>query len=165
MRPSARRPFLWEHQGTHLAVAGSIDETAKLADLVVHAKDGKLVLDLSGVTFINSIGVREWLRLQQAARDANVALELRKVAEVLIHQLNIVPAARGASFVTSFYASYLCEHCDDQLPMLLDIETHGAMLAQMQAPTMNCPSCKRAMTFCDPVELYFSFLSGTSPLR
>jgi hypothetical protein len=165
MPPSARRPFSWERQGDHLVLAGSIDESAKLSGLVVHAAAGSLVLDLAGVTFINSIGVREWLRLQQAATEASVVLELRRVAEVLIHQLNIVPAARGASVVTSFYASYICEHCDDQLPMLLDVKLHGAELAQMNPPSMKCPTCKKAMTFCDPAELYFSFLSGTSPLR
>jgi ABC-type transporter Mla MlaB component len=165
MSRSARRPFSWERKGDHLVLAGSIDESAKLSELVAHAVNGSLVLDLAGITFINSIGVREWLRLQQAATDAGVVLELRHVAEVLIHQLNIVPAARGASVVTSFYASYLCEHCDDQLPMLLDVKAHGVELAQMRPPAMICPTCKKAMTFCDPAELYFSFLSGTSPLR
>jgi anti-anti-sigma regulatory factor len=163
--PPARRPFSWQRQGDQLVLAGSIDESAKLSELVAHAANGSLVLDLAGITFINSIGVREWLRLQQAATDANVGLELRRVAEVLIHQLNIVPAARKASVVTSFYASYICDHCDDQLSMLLDVKTHAADLAQMRPPGMTCPSCKRAMSFCDPAELYFSFLSGTSPLR
>ncbi len=146
-------------------LSGSIDESAKLAELVAQEANGSLVLDLAGISFINSIGVREWLRLQKAAIDASVALELRRVAEVLIHQLNIVPAARAASSVTSFYASYICDHCDDQLPMLLDVKTHGEQLAQMRPPSMMCPSCKKAMSFCDPPELYFSFLSGTSPLR
>ncbi len=148
-----------------LVLAGSIDESAKLGELVSYAANGTLVLDLAGVTFINSIGVREWLRLQQAAADANVVLELRRVAEVLIHQLNIVPAARGASVVTSFYASYLCEHCDDQVPRLLDVQEHAAELAQMKPPGMMCGACKKPMVFCDPAELYFSFLSGASPLR
>ncbi|MEO7094675.1 MAG: hypothetical protein ABI175_15565, partial [Polyangiales bacterium] len=88
MRSSARRPFTWERKGDHLVIAGSIDESAKLSELVSHASNGRLVLDLAGVSFINSIGVREWLRLQQAATDAKVVLELRRVAEVLIHQLN-----------------------------------------------------------------------------
>ena len=70
-----------------------------------------VTLDLGGVQFINSLGVREWVRLQTAAREAHVRLELLRVAEVLIHQLNIVPAARSASNVRSFFATYLCDHC------------------------------------------------------
>ncbi|MBL0220146.1 MAG: hypothetical protein IPQ07_40540 [Myxococcales bacterium] len=164
MPPSARRPFSWQRHGDHLVLTGAIDETARLAELVAEAVDGKLALDLGGITFINSIGVREWVRLQAGAAEAKIQLELRRVAEVLIHQLNIVPAARGASTVTSFFASYLCEYCDDQHPSLIDIESHRAELARMQPPPMRCPSCTKAMAFCDPAELYFSFLSGTSPL-
>ena len=146
-------------------LSGAIDESARLVDLLAEAGDrGKLALDLGGVTFINSIGVREWVRMQTAAVDAKIQFELRRVAEVLIHQLNIVPATRGASVVTSFFASYLCEHCDDQLPMLIDVQAHRAELARMEPPEMMCTSCNKAMTFCDPAELYFSFLSGASPL-
>ena len=109
--------------------------------------------------------MREWVRLQNAARDANVHLELRRVAEVLVHQLNIMPAARAASTVISFYAGYLCEHCDDQHACLIDVATHLEKLSRMEAPRMWCEPCKKPMTFIDPAELYFSFLAGTSPLR
>lgn len=165
MRGSQRSLFSAVREADHIAIKGSIDESAKLADLVAQATDKKLVLDLGAVSFMNSIGVREWVRLQQAALAGGITLELRRVAEVLIHQLNIVPAARGASTVTSFFAPYLCEHCDDQHGVLLDVATHHASLVAMQPPPASCPSCKRSMTFCDPPELYFSFLSGTSPLR
>ena len=33
-------------------------------------------------------------------------IELRRVCEPLVHQLNIVPAARGVSMVTSFFAPF-----------------------------------------------------------
>lgn len=164
MGTNRRQAFSWQRRGDELVLAGSIDESARLVELVAHATGGALVLDLAEVTFVNSIGVREWVRLQAAASAAGVQLDLRRVAEVMIHQLNIVPAARGASTVTSFFASYLCEHCDDQHPSLIDVEAHRAELSRMTPPPMTCPSCARAMAFCDPAELYFSFLSGGSPL-
>ena len=139
-------------------LAGQIDESAKLTELVALAKNGRLVLDLAGITFINSIGVREWCYMQQAAAKAKVAIELRRVAEPLVHQLNIVPAARGVSIVSSFYAPYECDECDREFMMLLDVRTYGADLAKMRAPSLKCPDCEEELVFGHPPELYFTFL-------
>ena len=153
-------PMSCQVQGDALVLAGRIDETTQLVALVAHARDRRLVLDLGGITFINSIGVREWIRMQQAAAAASVRIELRRVAEVIVHQLNIMPAARGVSMVTSFYAPYVCDDCDNEVPMLLDVYTHGADIAKQRPPAMTCPECKRAMEFAHPPDLYFMFLGG-----
>jgi hypothetical protein len=146
--------------GDQLLLAGPIDETAGLKELVEQAKNGRLVLDLAGITFINSIGVREWCHMQQAAVRAKVAVELRRVAEPIVHQLNIVPAARGASIVSSFYAPYECDNCDREFLMLLDVRTYGTDLARMRPPTLKCPDCEQDLVFGHPPELYFTFLAG-----
>jgi anti-anti-sigma regulatory factor len=152
--------FSCQREGDMFVISGSIDERAQLASLVQSAQGGKLVLDLGGVTFINSLGVREWVRLQTAARAAGVKLQLRRVAEVLIHQLNIVPAARAASEVQSFFATYVCEHCDEEQDELLEVAKLG-----IEAPPAECRQCKRQAVLAEAPELYLSFLSGTSPLR
>ncbi|MBA3465138.1 MAG: hypothetical protein H0T46_34720 [Deltaproteobacteria bacterium] len=148
-----------------LVLSGAIADTAGLVGLVKQASGGKLVLDLHGITFINSLGVRDWVHMQSAAAKAGVRLILRRVSEPLIHQLNIVPAARAASDIESFYAGYMCEHCGEEHSMLLDTETHRPQLEIMQPPSLSCPSCTKGLTFIDPAELYFSFVAGTSPLR
>ena len=150
----------FEKRGDALFLAGAIDETAQLGKLLEHAADGSLVLDLGGITFINSLGVRDWIRMQQAAAAAKVRIELRRVAEPIVHQLNIVPATRGVSIVTSFYAPYECEDCDREHVMLLDVRTHGADLARRIPPQLACPDCKRPLVFSDPPELYFTFLTA-----
>jgi len=150
----------YEKRGDALFLSGAIDETAQLGKLLEHEVDGRLVLDLGGVTFINSLGVRDWIRMQQAAATARIGIELRRVAEPIVHQLNIVPAARGTSIVTSFYAPYECEECDREHLMLLDVRTHGADLAKRIPPKLGCPDCKRPLGFADPPDLYFMFLTS-----
>ncbi len=149
-----------EVRGDQLFLEGVIDENANLLDLVGRARNNKLILDLGGITFINSIGVREWIRMQQAAGKIGVAIELRRVCEPLVHQLNIVPATRGVSMVTSFFAPYECENCDSEVEVVLDVRLHGAALAKMQAPPMPCPDCRKPLVFTAPPELYFTFLTG-----
>ena len=131
-----------------------------MLDLIDRARNSKLVLDLAGITFINSIGVREWIRMQQAAAKIGVSIELRRVCEPLVHQLNIVPATRGVSMVTSFFAPYECANCDVEHDVVLDVRIHGAALAKMQAPAMPCPDCRGPLVFTAPPELYFTFLTA-----
>ena len=149
-----------EVRGNHLTLAGVIDENAQLVRLLDHAKDQRLVIDLGGITFINSLGIREWIRMQQAAEGAQIRIELLRVAEPIVHQFNIRPAARGVSIVTSFFAPYECDNCDAEHLMLLDVRTHGADLAKQTAPAMKCPDCGHAMGFADPPDLYFMFLDS-----
>src|SRR5437868_10514204 len=122
--PSGRQPMSVSVAATGVELKGAIDEAAQLVPLVAHARSGRLVLDLAGITFINSIGVREWVHMQREAAAKGVRIELRRVAEVIIHQLNIVPAARGVSIVSSFYAPYQCEACELDEECLIDVSAH-----------------------------------------
>lgn len=146
-------------QGDALILGGAIDEAAALHELIGRARGGRLVLDLAGVTFINSLGVRDWIRMQAAAQQANLAVELRRVSEPLVHQLNMIIATRGNAAVTSFFAPYACDACGREDSLLVDAVAHHAGLTQLEPPPMTCPECGAQMAFNDFPERYFSFLS------
>lgn len=141
-----------------LVIKGAIDEATRLPDLVPRARDQRLVLDLGGVTFINSVGVRDWIRMQAAAQRAGVAIELRRLAEPLVHQLNMIIATRGTAKVTSFFAPYTCDACGRDEAILLDVADQAAALGRREAPAVACPECGARMAFNDFPERYFSFL-------
>ena len=145
-----------------LMLAGAIDETAGLMELLARAQGRQLVLDLAGVTFINSLGVRDWIRMQASATQQQIQIELRRVAEVIIHQLNMIIATRGTSRVTSFFAPYACDRCGREESLLVDAVANAAMLAKLQPPAMTCPECGGPMAFNDFPERYFSFLMPQS---
>lgn len=142
-----------------LMLVGSIDETAGLMALLTRAQGKQLVLDLGGITFINSLGVRDWIRMQAAATQQGLHVELRRVAEVIIHQLNMIIATRGTARVTSFFAPYACDACGREESLLIDAVANAAQLQQLQPPTMKCPECSAQMAFNDFPERYFSFLT------
>jgi anti-anti-sigma regulatory factor len=146
-------------QGDALVLAGAIDETAALPELVGRARGGRLVLDLAGVTFINSLGVRDWIRMQVAAQQAGLAVELRRVSEPLVHQLNMIIAARGTAQITSFFAPYACDACGREESLLVDAIAHRERMVRLDPPPMACPECTARMAFNDFPERYFSFLS------
>jgi hypothetical protein len=146
-------------QGPVVVLAGAIDESARLSDLLAHARDRRLVLDLGGITFINSLGVRDWIRMQAAAQRGEIAIELRRVSEPLVHQLNMIIATRGSARVTSFFAPYACDACGREDSLLIDAIAHARKLSQLEPPDMPCSECGSQMAFNDFPERYFSFLS------
>lgn len=147
-------------QGDQLVLAGAIDETAALHELLARAHDGTLNLDLAGITFINSLGVRDWIRMQAAATQGRIAMQLRRVAEPLVHQLNMIIATRGTATVTSFFAPYACDACGREDSLLIDAIANGPALVRLEPPAMTCPECHATMAFNDFPERYFSFLSA-----
>lgn len=157
--PDMRGRISIDPQGDVFVIQGAIDEAAGLPALLEHARDRRLVLDLGGITFINSLGVRDWIRMQAAAQRAGIAVELRRVAEPLVHQLNMIIATRGAARVTSFFAPYACDQCGREDSLLIDAVAHARGLSQLEPPAMACAECGAQMQFNDFPERYFSFLS------
>ncbi len=145
--------------GEQLVLAGAIDETAVLHELPARAHGGRLVLDLAAITFINSLGVRDWIRMQAAAQKAQLAVYLNRVSEPLVHQLNMIIATRGNATVTSFFAPYACDACGREESLLIDAIAHAERLVRLDPPPMICPECGAQMAFNDFPERYFSFLS------
>ena len=142
----------------HLVLSGSIDETSVLMELLGYARGGRLVLDLAGITFINSLGVRDWIRMQAEATRLRIAIELRRVAEPVVHQLNMIIATRGTSQVSSFFAPYACDACGREDSLLVDAVANAGAIARLVPPSMTCPECSAVMAFNDFPERYFSFM-------
>lgn len=138
--------------GSRIALDGAIDDAADCVAVLEHATPRGLALDLGGVRFINSIGVREWIRMLAAAQKKHIALTLHRVPVVMVHQLNLVPATRGGTIVT-FMAPYVCEECDHEVELELTPAEARALPAKL------CPDCKKQhMVLRDPAAIYLQFL-------
>jgi hypothetical protein len=140
------------------ALVGVIDENADLTSLPQRAFQGALQLDLREVTFINSLGVRDWIRLQTATQAERISVEFINVSETMIHQFNMIVATRGNAKVSSFFAPYACDACGREKSLVIDAVAHAASLRNGTAPTMECSECHGAMAFNDFPERYFAFL-------
>jgi len=140
--------------GNRVTLAGRIDETAQLAQLVPHLPAGALVIDPEGVTFVNSVGMREWIRFLRAARDGReVALE--RVADVLMTQMNLIGELRGLP-IRSFHAQYECGACGAEAQPLVDAVAHRDAVDRLALPGFPCPECAAAMELADFPERYLS---------
>ncbi|MEO7092828.1 MAG: hypothetical protein ABI175_06225 [Polyangiales bacterium] len=137
-----------------IVLAGRIDDASPLGDLSPQVAAGDVTIDTEGVTFINSIGMREWMRLVRGLKDKGV-VTFERVADVLITQMNLRPEFHGAR-ITSFHAQYVCPSCGAEAALLIDAVAEAEALRRMQVPKLPCPECGKPMDLADFPERYLS---------
>ena len=147
--------------GLDVVMQGQIDERTELVEIaakVASLTTRAINIDLEKVSFINSVGVREWIRLLRALKKCGASVRMRRCSEAMIHQMNMIVEAKGSGEVDSFFAPYVCDGCGYEGSMCLDVEPNLAQLRDMQALSIACPECTQPMEFNDIPERYLLFL-------
>jgi len=142
-------------EGARVSLTGRIDDSTSFAELVAQLPTGGVIIDTSGVTFVNSIGMREWIRLIRVLRDRG-PITLERVADVLMTQMNLIPEFATSVQISSFHAQYVCPSCGHESAPVVDVATHAPTLREMKAPKLPCPECGAAMDLGDFPERYLS---------
>jgi serine/threonine-protein kinase len=148
-----------DHSGASLLkLSGVLNETFEPSQL------GTLppiaALDLSGIARITSPGVRLWCDFVRPGIDGERRLFLLGCPQVFVDQLNLVLNFAGNCEVLTAQLACLCERCDKEQKILVDILSAGASLPPLPA----CPSCGQPMGWDDPNALRFVARCGAKQL-
>ena len=143
--------------GDQVTLSGEVDDQATLSDLATQLGK-KVVVDLGGVRFINSVGVREWIVFLGALADRGVKVILRNCSEPMVHQMSMVVEARGSAEVESFHAPFLCDDCASERSLVLAVAPNLDALRARKVPAQKCPDCGGTMHFDDFPNRYLLFL-------
>lgn len=143
-------------EGSRIVLFGRIDDSAQLEGLAVHLPPGDVTIDAEGVAFVNSVGMRELIRLVRALRAGDRGIVLERVADVLMTQLNLVSEFARSVTVASFHAQYACDACGAEHAPLVDVKANAALLAEMKLPIVECPECGGESALADFAERYVS---------
>jgi len=143
--------------GDLVTLTGEVDDQATLSDLTEQLGK-KVTVDLKGVRFINSVGVREWIVFLGSLTEKGVAVVLRNCSEPMVHQMSMVVEARGTAEVESFCAPFLCDDCASERSLVLDVQQNLAELKARRVPAQKCPDCGGTMRFDDFPNRYLLFL-------
>lgn len=145
--------------GSLVRIQGHIDETFQVEELVSSAY-GVLVVDLQGVQRITSFGIREWITALQRLRADYYCFV--NCTPSIVSQLNLVSGFSGKGEVISFFAPYLCRHCNHADTKLLDLRRsdHRQVVASLEPPQLDCTECGEESEFDDLPELYFQYFRG-----
>ena len=141
-----------------VVLRGRIDDASPLGELADRVTPGNVAIDTDGVTFINSIGMREWMRFVRALK-ARGQVTFERVAAVLITQMNLLPEFDGSP-ITSFHAQYACAACGAEAVPLVDVGAYADELRGMRAPKLPCPECGQPMELADFPERYLALFKA-----
>jgi anti-anti-sigma regulatory factor len=144
-------------EGDVLVLTGDIDDSVSLAQYVDQLHKDPII-DLGAVSFINSVGVREWVMLLDQLEKRGDKVRLRNVSEPMVRQMTMVLEARGAAVIESFFAPYTCSKCGDEQTLLVDVAQHRAELDALQAPRLPCGTCSSPAELDEFPARYLSFL-------
>jgi hypothetical protein len=134
-----------------IALCGAIDEDTDL-DAALAAIDQDVILELSGIHRINSIGVHRWVRsLGSLCGKFKVSVEACPYAMAL--QANVVRNFFAGAEIQSCLAPYFCAKCHRNLDMLIEAQE----LVSPGIPDKSCPTCKGPLEF-DELDAYFAFM-------
>lgn len=143
-----------------LYLSGKIDEDTPLADIFDGIEsNGVLIVDMKGVTSINSYGVRCWINAITPIASL-FKLIFRNIPSVIVGQMNMIFNFIPASaIVEGFYAPFYCDECDDEkeiffTPKDISKDSYG----QFKVPIVECDVCKSVLEFEDVEDEYFQFL-------
>ena len=149
-----------EITGARAVLAGRLDDTTQLAEIAARLPAGDTAIDTAGVTFVNSIGMREWAQLIRVLR-ARGTVTLEAVSDRLMVQMNLLAEFRGGTVrIASFHAGYLCPACGREATPLIDAVAHAAELRALRAPRLPCPECGAAMELAEFPERYLGVFGG-----
>lgn len=143
-------------------VSGYVGENSGLFDLNVQGSK-KVVIDLSGVNYINSVGVKNWITWT-GRMPKNIPIEFENCPALIVNQVNMVAGfIPKTGSVESLFAPFICEDCSVEENHLLrrgaDYDyAQGNAPYSLNLPEHLCPKCGKPMEL-DALEMkFFAFL-------
>lgn len=141
---------------TQICLKGVIDEDTDFTD--IKKEQGPIHLNLSGITGINSLGIRMWVNFWRELSSTPVFYI--ECPPVIVRQMSMIPSFSGHAQVLSVYAPYVCNDCETE--QLVLISSEQLMSNPPQIPeTLTCNQCKVGeMELDGSPRQYFSFKRG-----
>jgi hypothetical protein len=100
-------------------VSGPVDEDANFQPIDASTFKA-VVLDLDGVTAINSVGIREWIKWIKGLQPG-LQLSVRRCPKIIVDQINMVAGfLPPATVVESFFVPYFSESTGTEKMVLFE---------------------------------------------
>jgi hypothetical protein len=137
-----------------LKICGILDEDVRFEQVFSQFPE-QVWIDFSGVTRINSCGVREWVR-SASAFDGEIIYVNAPI--LIVDQFSMVPEFLGKkAIVESFQARFVCPHCGNEeiktLSVGKDVDPKNP-----HSLSLLCGACKETSELDHNPDVYLEFL-------
>ena len=146
-----------EQIGNFLEVSlfGPIEENASLDQLMGTPAPLMRVI-CRGVTRINSVGVKSWIRYFSDAHQKGSRFRFVECSPPIVEQMNMISNFTCGGEVESIYVPYACGSCKKELLGLFLVKDLKCCFDTM--PRLKCTYCGSRAEFDDIGEEYFAFV-------
>ena len=105
-----------------IRIIGALDENLE-RDAFVGIKDAQVVIfDFEYMRRVTSFGVSQWMEALKRLKASYYGFV--RCRSSVVAQFNMVSNFAGKGQVISFYAPYLCNHCEKEIEELIDLRFH-----------------------------------------
>lgn len=137
---------------TWISLVGDITEASDLSPLI--GLRGPVIINLSKVSRINSLGVRLWLDFVQDCEKAGNDLIFEACSPVMVSQMSVISNFMGArSRVKSVLVPYLCPSCKHEQLEVLAVANGARVRGEIP-----CGKCGAAMELDELPDTYRTLL-------
>ena len=140
-----------ESQGrTSITLSGVIDERTSF-ESVIGSTQSSLDIHCKGITRINSIGVKNWVRFFSNLRKKGVRLRFLECSSVVVQQLEFFHNVVEPQEIESVFIPLVCDFCgknDEKLSSIQDLRTLG-----FRTPAWKC-TCGGSLVLDDADEFF-----------
>lgn len=145
--------YVMKDQYQIIYLKGTVDEDTDFNALL--KTDAPLRLNFSGITAINSCGIRSWVNFLKDLGNKEIVFE--ECPPLIVRQMNMVPSFLGKARVASVFAPYICENCEHEKTVLVQEAQFKGANPQI-ANTTPCENCQKGeMEFDGQPKQYFAF--------
>jgi anti-anti-sigma regulatory factor len=143
--------------GILVTITGTIDEATDFTK-AVPSVDSHLQIDCFGITRINSMGVKKWMKHFGDLHEQNRKFSFIRVSPALVEQLNIVKNFACGGAVESVVLPYICTTTNESYPLV--VETKILKQAGFNTEGTTCEKCSDPLEFDEIPEEYLAFVKN-----
>ena len=144
--------------GDRIVMSGPINEHFhERTKALLAMASARVNVDLGGVEYINSQGVRCWLTfIRELSDDRRVVLD--RCSSDFINQVNVIPDFSMGSEIKSFFIDLFCEECQIETTHLFTT-AEGFAAVHHTCQDQRCEQCGNVLQIETDVDLYLRFLN------
>lgn len=119
----------------------------------------KVIINLKGVTNVNSCGVRGWVNwMREAGKNREIIFD--ECTPEIVTQINMIPSFRGKAKIKSVYAAYSCSSCDYKGTVLFESGKTLPKSSDAGVTDQKCPKCRSDMEMDEMEDEFFAFVDA-----
>lgn len=139
-----------------IRMTGAIDEHVQL-DKIIGPPAQEMHVSTKGVTRINSVGVKGWIKYFSDVIAKGAKLRFIEASVPIVEQMNLISNFACGAPVESIFVPFSCTKCKAELVGLF--KTEDIKRLSFNLPELKCTKCGSSAVFDDIPEEFFQFLT------